>query len=65
MLLDPLGDAAGKISRNEGLPITINRVIIDNGSANFADLTLKPNFATGIHELNGSVKGLSSESRPR
>jgi uncharacterized protein involved in outer membrane biogenesis len=54
-----------KPKEKASFPITINRVLIDNGSANFADLTLKPNFATGIQELNGTVKGLSSESLTR
>ena len=57
--------ASDRPKEKESFPITINQVLIDNGSANFADLTLKPNFATGIHDLNGSVKGLSSESLAR
>ena len=47
------------------MPMAIRQVIIDNGSANFADQSLTPNFATGIHEMNGSVKGLSSKSLTR
>ena len=40
-------------------------VTIENGSANFADMLTKPHFATGIKGLNGTVKGLSSESLAR
>lgn len=47
------------------IPITIDSVRIENGSTNFADLALKPNFATGIQSLNGTIKGLSSESLTR
>ena len=47
------------------IPITINTVRIENASANFADFSVKPSFATGIQSLNGIVKGLSSESLAR
>ena len=46
-------------------PVQIGMVRIDNGSANFADLTIKPNFATGIGKLKGTVSGLSSASSSR
>jgi len=44
------------------MPIKVAMVRIENGSANFADYSLEPNFATGIHELSGTIEGLSSES---
>jgi hypothetical protein len=47
------------------IKITVDTVRIENGSANFADRSLKPNFATGIQSLNGTIKGLSSESLAR
>ncbi|MBN1841943.1 MAG: DUF748 domain-containing protein [Deltaproteobacteria bacterium] len=47
------------------MPVTIDAVRIENGSANFADLWMKPNFATGIQGLNGTIKGLSSEPSAR
>jgi hypothetical protein len=46
----------------ESMPITINTVRIANGSVNFADLALTPNFTAGIHNLSGTVKRLSSDS---
>ena len=43
------------------LPIRIDQVSVIDSSMNFADLSLTPRFATGIQNLNGTVKGLSSE----
>ncbi|HEV7715874.1 MAG TPA: DUF748 domain-containing protein, partial [Steroidobacteraceae bacterium] len=48
----PAGDAA--------MPVSIGTVRIVNGSANFSDLWIQPNFAIGIQSLNGSIVGLSS-----
>ncbi|MBN2254347.1 MAG: DUF748 domain-containing protein [Deltaproteobacteria bacterium] len=47
------------------VPITVGTVRIAGGSANFADFSLKPAFATGIQDLNGTVKGLSSNPSAR
>ncbi len=47
------------------IPITIGKVTIKDGSANFADRSLMLNFATGIHELNGVISGLSSKKDGR
>ena len=47
------------------IPITIDTVRIENASVNFADFSMKPSFATGIQNLKGTVKGLSSESLAR
>ena len=45
--------------------IAINKVRFDNGSANFADLSIRPNFAAGIQSLSGTVVGLSSRADAR
>ncbi|MBC2680585.1 DUF748 domain-containing protein [Pseudomonas baltica] len=37
------------------LGIRIGSVDIDNGSANFADFSLTPNFATAVQQLNGRI----------
>lgn len=42
------------------LAVIIDRVRIRDGSANFADLSVTPNFGTGIQTLSGTVTGLSS-----
>lgn len=49
----------------ETFDVRIGLVRIDRGSANFADFSLKPNFATGIQELSGTVAGLSSKPGSR
>ncbi|MFJ4155163.1 DUF748 domain-containing protein [Pseudomonas sp. NPDC089752] len=37
------------------LGIRIGQISINDGSANFADLTLTPNFATAVQQLNGQI----------
>ncbi|MCE9679499.1 DUF748 domain-containing protein [Shewanella sp. AS1] len=44
------------------MALSINRVIIDDGAAFFADNSLTPNFAAGIEQLSGSISDLSSSS---
>lgn len=45
--------------------IRVAKVTIDNGSANFADFTVKPSFASGIQALYGTVSNVSSASNSR
>jgi len=47
------------------MPITIGLVRIANGTADYADLSMQPNFATGIQDLHGTIKGLSSDPSSR
>jgi hypothetical protein len=47
------------------MPIRIKRVQVIDGSANFADYSIEPSFATGILDLNGTVTGLSSDPASR
>lgn len=47
------------------LALAIGTVVISNGSANYADQWIQPNFAIGIQELNGSIDGLSSKPASR
>ncbi|MFF7106429.1 DUF748 domain-containing protein [Pseudomonas sichuanensis] len=42
------------------LGIRIGQININDGSANFADLTLTPNFATAVQQLNGQVGTLDN-----
>ena len=46
-------------------PVAIDTVTIVNGSANYADLWIKPSFAIGIQSLAGKVSGLSSDPQSR
>ncbi len=45
--------------------IDIGKIRLDKGSANFADLSIKPNFSAGIQSLSGTVVGLSSRTDAR
>lgn len=47
------------------LPISIGTVQVVDGSANFADYSVQPSFATGIVALGGQVTGLSSAAESR
>jgi len=47
------------------IPITIDRILLNNGAAYFADLSLKPQFGTGIQNINGEISGLSSDNLER
>ena len=46
-------------------PVAIRTVQVVDGSANFADHSIQPNFASGIVGLNGQVTGLSSDPGSR
>ncbi|MBW7897402.1 AsmA family protein [Candidatus Brocadiaceae bacterium B188] len=47
------------------LSVQIGQVSVTDSSMNFADHSLSPRFATGIQDLNGTIKGLSSEQLAR
>lgn len=47
---------------SEPMAIRIGGIDITNGSANFADFSLRPNFATGIEQLNGHIGTLDNQS---
>ncbi|HTD10846.1 MAG TPA: DUF748 domain-containing protein [Steroidobacteraceae bacterium] len=46
-------------------PTSIGTVTLINGTANYADLWIKPSFAIGIQSLHGTVSGLSSDPKSR
>lgn len=54
-------EAAPTAKRPLPLVVRIDTVRLIDGSANFADHTLRPPFATGILGLEGTIKGLSSK----
>jgi outer membrane protein OmpA-like peptidoglycan-associated protein len=54
-----------ELQLEQQMPISMDKVRIENGSADFADLFIKPNFAADIKGLNGTVNGLSSKSQTR
>ena len=61
-----------KTTANEPAPenpqpmkMRIGRVNIRNGSGNFADFWIQPNYAVSIQQLDGSIAGLSSDPASR
>jgi hypothetical protein len=47
------------------MPMSIGVIRVVDGSANYADFWIKPNFAVGIQTLNGTIEGLSSDPKSR
>ena len=47
------------------MPMSIGTIRLVDGSANYADFWIKPNFAVGIQTLNGTIEGLSSDPSSR
>jgi hypothetical protein len=45
--------------------MSVKKIVLKASQANFADLSVKPNFATGIQNLEGTVSGLSSKENSR
>ena len=52
--------AAKPASNNKPLGIHIGGIAINDGSANFADFSLTPNFATAAQQLNGQIGTIDS-----
>jgi len=42
--------------------INIDEITLNEGGAYFADLSLRPQFSTGIQHLTGTIKGISSNN---
>lgn len=47
------------------MPMVINKIVLHASKANFADLSVQPNFSTGIQSIEGTVLGLSSKKNSR
>jgi hypothetical protein len=47
------------------MPMSIKKIVLQDSQANFADLSVMPNFATGIQKIQGTVLGLSSKANSR
>lgn len=58
----PQTPAASQPADSKPLAIRIGGVAISDGSANFADFSLTPNFATAIQQLNGTIGTLDNQS---
>ncbi|MNX45437.1 AsmA family protein [compost metagenome] len=67
LLIPQPADTGGKpaaakpaASKDKPLGIHIGGIAINDGSANFADFSLTPNFATAIQQLNGQIGTIDS-----
>ena len=61
----PASPSSSPAAPSKPLGIHIGQVSINNGSANFADFSLTPNFATAIQQLNGKVGTIDNhQSKP-
>ncbi|AZD10581.1 putative exported protein [Pseudomonas chlororaphis] len=52
--------AAKSAAKEKPLGIHIGQIAINDGSANFADFSLTPNFATAVQQLNGQIGTIDS-----
>lgn len=59
----PAEPATPPESASSPLGIHIGEVTLADGSANFADFSLTPNFATAIQQLNGRIGSLDSRAQ--
>ncbi|MFF7710503.1 DUF748 domain-containing protein [Pseudomonas sp. NPDC007930] len=61
----PRSKAASEAGSEKPMPIRIGGISINDGSANFADFSLTPNFATAIAQLQGQIGTLdNTEPKP-
>ena len=61
----PGAQTAAVSPASQSMPMSIKKVLIQEGQANFSDLSVQPNFSTGIQALEGTVVGLSSKPKSR
>ena len=47
---------------DDPFPVTVARVRVSDGALEFADLSLRPQFGTRMHELNGVISGLGTDA---
>lgn len=62
MIAQPQQSAAQKANEGPEFALHIGGVDIKDGSANFADFSLTPNFATAIQQLNGQIGTLDNQT---
>ncbi|MDG9927652.1 MULTISPECIES: DUF748 domain-containing protein [unclassified Pseudomonas] len=62
IIAQPADPEAKPAEPGKPLPIRIGGIDIRNGSANFADFSLMPNFATAIQQLDGRIGTLDNQS---
>jgi uncharacterized protein involved in outer membrane biogenesis len=60
LIPQPPDKGSKPVSKEKPLGIRIGQIAINDGSANFADFSLTPNFATAIQQLNGQIGTIDS-----
>ncbi|WP_374683119.1 DUF748 domain-containing protein [Accumulibacter sp.] len=55
--------ADGGVAVEDPFPVTIARIRISKGALEFADLSLRPQFGTRMHELKGVITGLGTDPK--
>ncbi|PRA23885.1 DUF748 domain-containing protein [Pseudomonas poae] len=60
LIPQPPDKSAKPASKEKPLGIHVGQIAINDGSANFADFSLTPNFATAIQQLNGQIGTIDS-----
>ncbi len=61
-VLNPTSAQSETESAADPFPVDIGVIRIENGSANFGDMSLSPQFATRIHSLKGEISHVLSAS---
>ncbi|MGH8180632.1 MAG: DUF748 domain-containing protein [Steroidobacteraceae bacterium] len=61
----PPGGKPAAGASTPSMAMTIGLVRIVTGTADYADFSMQPNFATGIQDLHGTIEGLSSDPSSR
>ncbi|NVI84991.1 DUF748 domain-containing protein [Janthinobacterium sp. BJB401] len=61
----PAPAATATPAADAAFPVRVRRVRLQNAKLDFADLSLRPQFAAKIYELNGVVTGLSTKRDAR
>ena len=63
LIPQPAGSTAkSTASKDKPLGIHIGAIAINDGSANFADFSLTPNFQTAVQQLNGQIGTIDSRN---
>jgi hypothetical protein len=57
--------APAEVAAKPSMPMLIKKIHVQAGRLDFADLSIAPNFSAGIHDLEGTVLGLSSKPDSR
>ena len=61
----PSGGNPAATSASPSMAMEVGLVRIAGGTADYADFSMQPDFATGIQDLHGTIKGLSSDPSSR